>query len=153
MSLISRSPRSGPGLAKATTRSLVRRRRMDFVAVEDGPAQMFVEAADVVSEGSARIEAAGSVYYGTTSVLLVGTSRGGSVPDQDVENLSTLLACDPHLRLRVLRIAVREARSRAQGELGPVQAEMDVRSSPAGVVVTIDVVAVIHAQASGQASR
>jgi hypothetical protein len=30
---------------------------------------------------------------------------------------------------------------------------MDVRSSSAGVVVTIDVVAVVHAQASGQAPR
>lgn len=126
---------------------------MDFVAIEDGPAQLLVETADVVSEGLARIEAAGSVYYGTTSVLLVASARGGTLPDVDVENLSILLASDPHLRLRVLRIAVREARARAQGELGPVSAEMDVRSSPAGVVVTIDVVAVVHAQASGQASR
>jgi len=126
---------------------------MDFVAVEDGPARQFVETADVVSEGLARIEGAGSVYYGTTSVLLTASSRGGTLPVEDVENLSIFLAQDPHLRLRVLRIAVREARARAQGELGRVSAEMDVRSSDAGVVVTIDVVAVVHAQASGQASR
>jgi len=153
MSSTSRVPRIGPGLAKAKTGALVRRRRMDFVAVEDGPARLFVETADVVSEGLARIEGAGSVYYGTTSVLLVGTSRGGTLSDADVENLSILFARDPHLRLRVVRIAVREARARAQGELGRVSAEMDVRSSDAGVVVTIDVVAVVQAQASGQASR
>lgn len=143
----------GPGLAKANARSFVRRRRMDFVAVEEGPLQQLVEKADVISEGLARIEAAGSVYYGTTSVLLVASSRGGALPDADVENLSTLFARDPHLRLRVLRIAVREARARAGGDLGRVSAEMDVRSSPAGIEVTIDVVAVVHAQASGQASR
>jgi hypothetical protein len=153
MSPTSRSPRSGPGLAKAASGGLVRRRCMDFVAIEDGPARELVEAADVISEGLARLEGSGSVYYGTTSVLLVAASRGGALPDADVENLSTLLARDPHLRLRTLRIAVREARARAQGELGSVSAEMDVRSCPAGVVVTIDVVAVVHAQASGQASR
>jgi hypothetical protein len=125
---------------------------MDFVAVEDGPARLLVDSADIISEGLARIESSGSVYYGTTSVLLLTVSRGGSVPDEDVENLSILLANDPHLRLRVLRIAVREARARSQGELGRVSAEMDVRSSSAGVVVTVDVVAVVHAQASGQAS-
>lgn len=152
MSSFPPSPRFGPGLAKAKTRSLVRRRRMEFVATEDGPIRLLVESADVVSEGLPRIEGAGSVYYGTTSVLLTASSRGGNVPDEDVENLSILLANDPHLRLRVLRIAVREARARAQGELGRVSAEMDVRSSSAGVVVTVDVVAVVLAQASGQAS-
>lgn len=153
MSSTPRSAHVGPGLAKAGPGGFVRRRCIDFVAVEDGPVRQLVEAADVVSEGLARIEGSGSVYYGTTSVLLVAASRGGTLPDADVENLSTLLARDPHLRLRALRIAVREARARAQGELGPVSAEMDVRSSPGGVVVTIDVVAVVHAQASGQASR
>lgn len=153
MSSTSRLPRLGPGLAKAKTGAFVRRRCMDFVAVEDGPARQLVETADVMSEGLARIEASGSVYYGSTSVLLTASSRGGTLPAEDVENLSILLARDPHLRLRVLRIAVREARARAQGELGRVSAEMDVRSSDAGVVVTIDVVAVVHAQASGQASR
>jgi hypothetical protein len=126
---------------------------MDFVAVEDGPARQLVETADIMSEGLARLEGAGSVYYGTTSVLFLASPRGGSLPPEDVENLSRLFARDPHLRLRVLRIAVREARARAQGELGRVSAEMDVRSSDAGVVVTIEVVAVVHAQASGQASR
>ncbi|HRI65395.1 MAG TPA: hypothetical protein PK156_14200 [Polyangium sp.] len=153
MSSFSRSSRAGPGLAKAVARSFVRRRNVDFVAVEDGPVQLLIETADIVSEGLPRPEASGLVYYGTTSVLLTVKSRGGSVPDEDVENLSTLLANDPHLRLRVLRIAVREARSRAHGELGRVSAEMDVRSSSAGVVVTVDVVAVVHAQASGQTSR
>lgn len=153
MSSFSRSPRAGPGLAKAASRSFVRRRNMDFIAVEDGPIRLLIESADVMSEGQAQIEASGPVYYGTTSVLLTVASRGGSLPDADVENLSTLLANDPHLRLRVLRIAVREARARAQGELGRVSAEMDVRSSSAGVLVTVDVVALVHAQASGQTSR
>lgn len=153
MSLPSRPPRPGPGLAKATSGAFVRHRQMDFVAVEEGPTRLLVESADIVSEGLARLESSGSVYYGTTSVLLTAASRGGTLPDADVQNLSVLLASDPHLRLRVLRIAVREAQARAQGELGRVSAEMDVRSSDAGVVVTIDVVAVVHAQASGQASR
>ncbi len=153
MSSTTRLPRPGPGLAKAGPGALVRRRCLQLLAVEDGPARQLIDGADVVSEGLARPEVSGSVYYGSTSVLLLARSRGGAVPDADIATMAALLASDPHLRLRALRIAVREARARAPGEIGPVSAELEVSPSPAGVVITVDVVAVIHAQATGHASR
>ncbi len=148
-----RIPALRPGLAKASQGSLVRRRRVELVAVEDGPIQAMVEAADIISEGLPRAEGDGVVYYGSTSVLLLVQSRGGALPDSDVEAMAALLACDPHLKLRALRIAQREACTRVQGNLGPVRAEIEVRASPAGVVVLVDVVAIVHASAESFGSR
>ncbi|MDC0745306.1 hypothetical protein [Polyangium mundeleinium] len=146
-------PRTRPGLVKAGPGPLVRRRQLDLVAAEDGPVRAMVEGADIVSEGMPQTEGDGIVYYGSTSVLLLARSRGGTLPDPDLASMAALLACDPHLKLRVLRIARREACTRVQGELGPVRAEIDVRASAAGVVVLVDVVAVVHASAASGASR
>ena len=148
-----RPPLPRPGIVKAGPGPLVRRRNLELVAVEDGPVHAMVEAADIVSEGMPLTEGDGVVYYGSTSVLLLAKSRGGTLPDPDLANMAALLALDPHLKLRALRIARREACTRVQGELGPLRAEIDVRASPAGVVVLVDVVAVVHASAASGASR
>lgn len=150
---MTRPPLPRPGLVKAGPGPLVRRRNLELVAAEDGPVRAMVEAADIVSEGMPLAEGDGVVYYGSTSVLLLARSRGGTLPDPDLAQMAALLACDPHLRLRALRIARREACTRVQGELGPLRAEIDVRASAAGVVVLVDVVAVVHASAASGASR
>jgi len=142
-----------PGLAKAGHGRLVRRRRLELVAAEDGPLREMIDAADVVSEGLAKPEGGGVVYYGSTSLLLLARSRGGTLPDPEIETMALVLAHDPHLRLRALRIAQREASFRARGDIGPLRAELEVRASAAGVVVVVDVVAVVDVGAAGGASR
>jgi hypothetical protein len=131
----------------------LRQKRIDLVAAEDGPIRAMVEAADVMSEGLPKVEGGRVTYYGSTSVLLPARSRGGALPDPEIETMALVLAHDPHLRVRALRIAQREAYSRAQGEIGTLRAEIEVRATPAGVVVTVDVVALVDVGAAGGASR
>jgi hypothetical protein len=150
MSNSARHPR--PGLAKARAQNLLRRRQIDLVATEDGPLRALVEAADVVSEGLARVEGGGRVYYGSTSVLLPAVSRGGALPDADVATLARLLGSDPHLRVRALRIACREAQARA-GSIGTVRAEIVITTTRAGVELVVDVVAVVLESAAGGEAR
>lgn len=139
-----------PGLAKAQPSRLLRRKRVDLVAVDDGPLRAVLEAADVVSEGLARVESSGLVYYGSTSVLLPARSRGGILPDAELDALGAVLGRDPHVRVAAVRIAQREAQTRAQGELGPLRAEISVRVDETGVAVVVDVVAdVVGTAASG----
>ncbi|UQA56402.1 hypothetical protein [Polyangium aurulentum] len=141
-----------PGLAKARAQNLLRRRSIDLVATEEGPLRAIIEAADVISEGLARVEGGGRVYYGSTSVLLPARSRGGTLPDADIATLARLLGSDPHLRVRALRIACREAQARA-GSIGTVRAEMVISTTAAGVELVVDVVAVVLESAAGGEAR
>jgi len=147
------APPPRPGLVKASQRRLLRLRKVELIAAEESAILEIIESADVVSEGLARSEAAKLVYYGSTSLLLPTRSKGGMLPDEEIETLSAVLERDPHLRLYALRIAQREALSRATGELGPMRAEIDVRASERGVVITVDVVAIVDVGAAGGASR
>jgi hypothetical protein len=114
---------------------------VDLVIVESGPLGDLVETADVVSEGRTEAEAGALVYYGSTSVLLLRRGAGGGLPDLEISALAALLRRDPHVRLRVLRIAHREATARAGGPLGTVRAEIDVSPSARGVALLVEVVA------------
>lgn len=148
-----RPPKAHPGLAKASLRSLVRRRTVVLVAPEEGLIRDMLEHADIVSEGLAREESGQLVYYGSTSLLLPTQKLGGTLPSEDIEMLATILERDAHLRLRALRIARTEAVSRAQREIETMRAEVRVTASPTGIVVLIDVVANVQASALGGASR
>lgn len=151
---MSESPkRASPGLVKAQSGSFVRRRTLELVAAEDGRIREMVEAADVVSEGLAKEEGGRLVYYGSTSLLLPSRARGGALPEPEIETLAALLAFDPHLRLRAMRVARREAVTRARGDLGTIRAEITVQASTTGIVVLVDVVANVQASAAGGASR
>jgi len=145
-----------PGLAKVKAPPLVQRRHVELIAAQTGRWGAIVEAADVVSEGRTEDEAGARVYYGSTSVLLLRSSAGGSLPDLEVELLAAILRRDPHVRLRVLRIAHREAQVRAGGQLATLHAEIDVGAGARGISVLIDVVARLsrgHLRASGDARR
>jgi hypothetical protein len=130
-----------PGLAKIRTVPLLRRRNVTLVLADAGPMRDIVEGADVVSEGEVRIEAGAPWYYGSTSVLLLRTSAGGALPDAEIEALAAVLRSDPHARLRVLRIAHREATARSGGTLDTLRAEIDVSASARGVALLVEVVA------------
>jgi hypothetical protein len=130
-----------PGLVKVRVAPLVLRRQVSLIVAQHGPLRDLVEAADVVSEGRTEMEGGRLVYYGSTSVLLLRRSAGGALPDLEIETLAALLKRDPHVRLRVLRIAHREATARAGGPLGTVRAEIDVAPCARGVALLVEVVA------------
>jgi hypothetical protein len=98
-----------------------------------------LEKADVVSEGAVRKEVEGSVYYGTTSVLLMPAAKGRKYSVEEVETLVLLLTADPHARVRAVRIACIEAQLRAGCDIGAVRAELTIRRDERGVRIDIDV--------------
>ncbi|MCC6556163.1 MAG: hypothetical protein IT372_24650 [Polyangiaceae bacterium] len=110
--------RRGPGLAKARAAPLVRRRRLELVAASDGRLRELFDDADVISEGRAGLEGGELVYHGSTSVRL------GPGDDAGIEALARVATLDPHMRLRALRLARREASARAGGPIGTLRAEV-----------------------------
>jgi len=132
---------SSPGLAKVRAPPLVQRRRVELCTAHEGRWREILEAADVVSEGKACAEGAALVYYGTTSVLLPRASAGGLLPDLDIAALARVLRLDPHVRLRALRIAHREAQSRAGAPMKTLLAEIQISEAPRGVIIEIEVTA------------
>ncbi len=133
----------GPGPAKIRGAPLVLRRFVELVAASEGRLREIFDAADVVSEGSARPEGSRIVYYGSTSIVL----RPGEEPAL-VAELARVLPLDPHARVRALRIAHREAASRAGGPIGVLHAELSFDApAPAhagrALGLTVDVSAVV----------
>lgn len=128
-------PRPGPTKVRAIP--LLRTRERRLVALTEGVLRDWLERADVVSEGQEQRSEDGSTYYGTTSILLAFDSA----PAAALEDLATLgaIAEDPHLRLRVLRVARREAEARATGALETLRTELVVHRTTRGLTITIEV--------------
>jgi hypothetical protein len=114
---------------------------MELWRSSDHPWREVFESADVMSEGAVREELEGPTYYGTTSVLLPFTSRGGLVPDELASHVRRMVAHDPHARVRAIRIAYREALLRSVHSIGRIHAELVVRRDARGIRVDIDVAA------------
>jgi hypothetical protein len=117
----------------------VRFRSVDLCQTLDYRWRELLEKADVMSEGAVRREPEGLVYYGSTSLLLPFESNGGEIPDREAGHLAGVLCGDPHVRLRALRIACREAELRSHGPLGRVVAEVFVRRDRRGLKLDIEV--------------
>jgi hypothetical protein len=128
-----------PGLAKTRRAALFARRRLDLIKASDYRFRELFENADVMSEGKARDDPDGATYYGSTSILLLFTSKGGGVPDDAAEEFVALLRSDPHARIRAVRVACVEAQVRAHAPLGRVRAELFVRRDRKGVRVDVEV--------------
>ncbi len=139
-----RSLGSSPGLVKIRSVPLVQRRVVELCTAHEGRFRDLLDAADVMSEGQVSIEDGALVYHGTTSVLLLRRSHGGLLPDPDpdpdldVDALAIVLRGDPHLRLRALRIAHREATARAGSPLGSARADLRVDAGALGVIISIE---------------
>jgi hypothetical protein len=131
--------RGGPGLRKTAGLPILSQRNLNLWQSTDYRWRELFEAADVMSEGAAREEPDGTVYYGSTSILLPLISGGGGVPDELVSEVARSLSVDPHARLRAVRIACREAQVRSPGPIGRVRAELFVRTDPRGVRVDVEV--------------
>jgi hypothetical protein len=145
-------PAFGPGLAKAYRGGAID--RSERVQVRAGvrliqlrPSYLarLIEEGDVVSEGGLVDEAEGRVYYGSTSIRCridaTCAAAAGPLGPSPPPALAALLACDPHLRLLVLRIARREAVVRAAAPLKVMYAELGVRvlSDADGIRLAFDV--------------
>jgi hypothetical protein len=118
----------GPGIVKVRGTTAVTRRTLELVAVREGWWSRMLDAADVISEGAPVDEARERVYYGTTSLhcnIEDGIAAGGA---DDAESLAKLVMADPHARLKILRVAYREAVVRAGAPIGVMQAELAVAS-------------------------
>jgi hypothetical protein len=126
----------GPGLAKTRSAPLYRARTVALVSGCDARWQALFDSADVVSEGAPRGEDPHREYFGSTDiVLLIHPER----PGDDIGALADLVARDPHVRVRALRMARREAAQRAMGPLDRMWSEISVKAARGGVSVHVEV--------------
>jgi hypothetical protein len=127
--------RGGPGLVKTKKSPLLTARTALLVRLADGRWKELLASADSISEGGARQEAAGRVWYGTTSLVVL-------LPDRTEDERAFFAAVasnDPHLRVRATRIAHREAASRAPAILGRAVCELTMVVDPRGLRIDVDV--------------
>lgn len=139
-----RVPR-GPGVVKVRHPSAVRVRTLQLVAGSDAHWAALLERADLVSEGAVSNERGALVYRGTTSILVADDAHGGAVPPWDLRQLAQVAAKDPHFRLRAMRLAQREAQSRAPGPLDSLGMDVNIFMDPRGLRADIDVEGAVFA--------
>jgi hypothetical protein len=131
----------GPGLAKTKRPPLYTMRSAVLVAGSDARWKAAFDEADVVSEGAASGADPTRRYFGSTDILLlVQPERGGD----DMRMLAKVIAADPHVRLRAVRMARREAAQRALGPLDRVETEITVVPRTGGIAVHVEVEAAVH---------
>ena len=129
-------PPRRPGLAKTGQDPLFADRTLVLLTSSDARWSELFEKADVVSEGAPRPSGDERVYFGSTDIVLrLEPERTG----QTRSLLAAAVARDPHVRVRALRAARREAAQRAQGPLDRLIAEMTFGINDHGVVVHVEV--------------
>lgn len=104
----------------------------------------WMDGADIVSEGGMN----GDRYFGSTSIFLAWQKapEGLSYDNAATRAQRQALLHDPHLRVRALRLARREAEARATGNISSVSADLRADFDARGMFVTIDVEARIAAK-------
>ena len=122
-----------PGLAKAGKLPLFVARRSTHVRTFESRWRELFEGADVLSEGSVLTEPHGRVWYGSTSVIL--PAAWGIEPPI----LAEVADRNVHVRLRALRMALREACVRAPARLGRLMCEIRISSDDERVRIDVDV--------------
>jgi hypothetical protein len=124
-------PTKGPGLAKVHGSPVILAREAVFVRTSRGRWKDLFARADILSEGSARDEPTGRVWYGTTSLILPADGA-------DPALLAAVAERDVHVRLQALRVARREACLRAPARLGRLACEIQVKLDKRGVRIDVD---------------
>jgi hypothetical protein len=112
---------------------LVLSRQAVLVRATDARWRELFQRADVITEGGARSEASGPVWYGSTSVILPIAAADG-----EPQAIAACAQRDVHLRLRAIRTAHREASLRAPGRLGKFSCEIRVTPDPLGLRIDVD---------------
>lgn len=141
----------GPGLAKTQGERALQYRAALLVRGPIAHWAKLIETADVVSEGAMKDDGDIPTWYGSTSLVLM-------LHEHDVKNrefLASIVTRDPHVRLRAMRIAVREASSRAPAPLGRALCDMRAVEDRRGVRIDVDLQAplIVRARLGGHRSR
>jgi hypothetical protein len=123
--------RGGPGLSKAKGPGFFLRENLTRLRSEDACWRQVFARADVVSEGAVMDGA----WFGSTSIVL----HLPEMPAEDLTLVRALAARCLHVRLRALRIARREAQSRAGASLLPSQCEIRFDDDSRGLRIDVDV--------------
>jgi len=135
-------------LVKVRRGPIVCRRDVQLLKVQEAWLAAVLANADVMSEGSTVEEEGGAVYYGSTSIrchLDVGALTTAMGEQLEPEALAHAVVVDPHTRLRLVRLAHREAVVRAGGPLNVMYAELSAqvldseRSDDAVIALAFDV--------------
>jgi hypothetical protein len=119
-------------LAKTKRPPLLTHKTVRLIASSDARWAELFEEADIVSEGAPRDIGAHVAYFGSTDILL-------RTQEAKSDDLAKVALRDPHLRLRAVRTARREAAQRAGGPLDRLHAEITVSSDARGVTVHVEV--------------
>jgi hypothetical protein len=130
-------PDGRPFLAKTRGDRLVAARVSTWVRGSPGRFRELFDGADVVSEGSVDARREPLAWYGMTSVLIrwphaIATPAARAY-------FAALASGDPHVRLRAVRIARREAVSRAPSALGSLSCELRLFAGDEGLRIDVDV--------------
>ncbi len=135
-----------PGLAKARQRGIVRIETVTRVRGDDAAWRALFERGDVMSEGRVGRGSRGEeIWFGTTSLILP------MVREEDPRLrpfVASVAGLDLHVRLRAVRMATREAQSRAPGPLGTAACELSVGEDDRGLRIDVDVQAPLIASRS-----
>jgi hypothetical protein len=143
-------PRGGPSIVKARKPSLVSLDRRARLRVHEPVWRDLFDRADAVSEGSTRDEGARRVWYGTTSLIL---PLALPFTHEERHFLAAVAARDLHVRLRAIRVAHREAQSRAPAPLDNATCEITVSNDPRGVRIDVDIQAPLIEVELGSSKR
>jgi hypothetical protein len=128
--------KGGPGLAKGRARGLVSVRWTPLARGSDALWKALFEAADAVTEGAVVCEGRGQTWYGSTSLILALPAETSAAERAFIAEVA---ARDLHVRLRSVRLALREAQLRAPTTLGRSSCEIRVDGEPRGVRIDVDV--------------
>lgn len=93
-----------------------------------------LDTADVMSEGGEREDDGGPAWFGSTSLIVAVDATS----DEERRFMASVAVRDPHVRLRAIRIARREASSRASAPLGRATCEVRASADPRGVRIDVD---------------
>jgi len=124
-----------PGLAKARGLPFVLAQTTTLLSASEPRWRELFESADIISEGCARQESGGRIWYGSTSLILCLPAAEPLTPAM----LAKLAGRDIHVRLRAVRMAHREASLRAPGRLGRFACEIQFSADARGVRIDVDV--------------
>lgn len=125
----------GPGLAKTRGDRAVHYRTATLVRGSAARFKELVESADVVSEGAVGDDVEGPAWFGSTSLVILFPGSNES----EKAFLASWVLRDPHVRLRAVRIARREASLRAPSPLGRATCELKAFPDARGVRIDVDV--------------
>ena len=137
------------GLAKARLRRAFTLEHMTRARSEDAFWRDLFKSADVVSEGAVQGARDGGCYYGTTNIVVTFPAEFES--RDCVAHAAVARAC-VHVKLRALRVARREAQSRANTDLAASHCELAFTSDDTRLHIHVELSAkVLHKNSRGSA--